>query len=185
MAFMAQVRLADVPFLRDSEALLSFHYCEACTREGRMPWGKSAPGEGYSLDLFEVLGETSDALGTVTSSPIPASRVTLSEVAEVPDVEDFWRLEIDPPPVVATSDFDENLYAGLIHVSRSKLGGWPSWQQSPEWPDCSEGRQMLLVLQLDWDVGQQCSWASGGYAYVFTCPEGCQRREAELVVQTT
>ena len=185
MAFIAQVKLADVPFLHDVAALLSFHYCDACTLEGRMPWGKSAPGEGYALDIFEDLGAPSDGLGTVTSSPLPASQVTLSEVGEVPALEDYWALKIEPPPLTAKSDFDENVSPGLIHVSRSKLGGWPSWVQSAEWPVCADGRPMLLAFQLDSSVGEFSAWAAGGYAYVFTCPMACDRREAQLVIQTS
>ena len=85
----------------------------------------------------------------------------------------------------ATDDFDENVGGGFVHVARSKVGGWPHWQQSPEWPVCAEGRRMMFVMQLDFELGEETPWAAGGYAYLFACGTDCRRREADVVLQTT
>jgi hypothetical protein len=40
-------------------------------------------------------------------------------------------------------------------------------------------------MQLDYELGEEGPWASGGYAYLFVCGPECSHREADLVVQTT
>ena len=86
---------------------------------------------------------------------------------------------------MAKDDFDEQAYPGLAHVMRCKVGGWPSWVQNPEWPECPKSGRMMFVAQLDWDLGRETSWGGGGYAYLFACPGSCRAQSAELVIQTT
>jgi hypothetical protein len=105
---------------------------------------------------------------------------------EVPGLEDAWALDLKPPPELFSGgddDFDERIGLGLIHVARSKVGGWPHWVQAPEWPTCRDGRPMTFVMQLDYDLCQASPWAGGGYAFLFACGADCRHREASLVIQ--
>lgn len=186
MAFMAQVRLSDVPMLADGGGLLSFHYCLSCTYDGRMSFGRSDDeNRGYAVTLFENADDASpDGLGIVSPGCLPEMRVAFADANEVLGQEDAWALDLELP-CEGEDDFDENLGLGLIHVARSKLGGWPHWQQSPEWPTCREGRRMTFVMQIDYEVGEASPWAGGGYAYLFVCGRECNHREADLVLQDT
>lgn len=187
MAFLAQVLLGDVPQFSTDPALLSFHYCEECARNGRMSWGRGDGGQ--DVRLFPAVSESQpDGRGVVADSSLPPHRVTLSAVEEIPGFEDISEEQRDRIPtsaLTAKDDFDEHVYRGLVHVRRCKVGGWPSWQQSPEWPECPKSGRMTFVAQIDWDLGRDMPWAGGGYAYLFACPASCRATRAELVIQTT
>lgn len=189
MAFTAQVRLSDVPGLADETGLLSFHYCLSCTHEGRMSFGRTdAENRGYAVTLLENIEAPPDGLGLATPGCLPEMRVAFSDADEVLGIEDASALGLELPPDLFSEgedDFDEDVGRGLVHVARSKLGGWPHWQQFPEWPTCREGRRMKFVMQLDYELGEESPWAGGGYAYLFVCGRECGQREADLVVQTS
>jgi hypothetical protein len=187
MAFLAQVRLSDVPALAHDCGLLSFHYCLACADAGRMSFGRSdVRHRGYAVTLFEDSAFVPDALGVIVRGCLPAAMASFSDVDEVPGLEDARALDLELPPDLfseGADDWDENIGLGLVHVARSKVGGWPHWQQTPEWPTCHEGRRMTFGMQIDYDLGAKSPWAGGGYAYVFLCGTECRDREADLVVQ--
>lgn len=190
MAFMAQVLLSDVPELAGDTSLLSFHYCVECEYAGNMSFGANDlwGNRGYSVDLLSMPVGEADGLGVVVPSPLPSNDVGFSEADEIPALEDLAEHEVDalPPGFPAKNDdFDERVWPGLVHVARSKLGGWPSWVQWAEWPDCMHGRRMVFVGQFDWELGQHASWAGGGYAYLFACASACSNRLGELVIQTS
>ena len=188
MAFQAQVLLGDAPAPMAGPGLISFHYCLECAAEGRMSFGHGDPeNTGYSVKVFADVTGPVDGLGSVVDGCLPAMRVALSDVKEVPSLEDAWALNLELPPELFAegADLDEDIGLGLIHVARCKVGGWPTWQQSPGWPTCADGQRMHLVAQLDYDLGEVSPWAAGGYAYLFACGSGCRSRTAELVVQTT
>jgi uncharacterized protein YwqG len=189
MAFQAQVRLADLPSAGGDTGLLSFHYCQQCSEDGRMSFGRSdRENRGYAVTLFEDISAPHDGGARSAESWLPAASVSFSETREIPCIEDLWALSCTVPEdfaASATSDFDESIGPGCIHVFRSKVGGWPSWQQTPEYPECGEGRRMMFVAQLDCELGKSSAWALGGYAYLFACSSACSRREADLIIQTT
>lgn len=189
MAFMAQVLLSDVPELPGDAGLISFHYCVECQDAGNMSFGANdANNRGYSVVLFEDLGRSCDGLGQTVPSPLPNHSVAFSEVLEVPAIEELSEDDLDTLPrdyPAGEDDFDEQVWPGVVHVARSKLGGWPHWHQSPDWPVCGHGARMVFAGQLDWDLGQNAAWGGGGYAYLFVCPSSCLQRAGELVIQTT
>jgi len=190
LAFMAQIALGDVPQLAPDSGLLSFHYCDECARSGYVSFGGGEDEHrGYDVHLFrDPKTVKADRLGVVASSSLPSRRVRLAAVDEIPGFEDIGeelRARIPRGSSTARNDFDETVYPGLVHVRRCKVGGWPSWQQSPAWPVCDKSGTMMFVAQLDWELGRDSSWAPGGYAYLFACPETCRTRSAELIIQTT
>ena len=153
-----------------------------------MSFGYGDPeNSGYSVKVFADITGPDDGLGEIVGGCLPAMRVALSDVEEVPSLEDALALNLDLPPELFNEggDLDEDIGLGLVHVARCKVGGWPTWQQTPEWPTCPDGQRMQLVAQLDHDLGAASPWAAGGYAYLFACGSGCRSRAAELVIQTT
>jgi hypothetical protein len=189
MSFVAQARLADVPALRRfASVLASFHYCQECAYDGHMPWGWNdrPDNKGYDISLFEMSQESPDQLG-MTAEPIiaPHTVVGFRDVVEVPkpDDLDIWYRPDDYPQ--GKDDFDENIYLGLVHVARAKLGGWPTWVQAPAWPPALEGTKTELIFQLDWSLCEKAPWCNGGYAYVFAKILPGQPLVGDLALLTT
>lgn len=105
---------------------------------------------------------------------------------EVPLPEDAgiaWGKWPEDYPTLA-DDFDERLYHGVIHIRRSKVGGWPTWVQSPAWPPGGR-RRWSFVGQLDARIGDDVTWVAGGYAYLFVRRDGARPWSGELAIQTT
>ena len=152
--------------------------------------GKGSPKVGAHQGQTPDEGDKSGG-GKVRSERywcLPAMTATLSAAEEVLGLEDAWALDLELPAGLFDGDeddFDEHIGCGLSHVPRSKLGGWPSWQQTPQWLTCAEGRRMTFVAQIDYALGEDSPWANGGYAYLFVCGRECAHREADLVIQTT
>ena len=192
MSFIAQIRLGDVPGHRaDDHRLLSFHYCEACARDGRMPWGwPEDRNRGYNLSILDT-SASPDGLGCVAPDWIGAQELEFESVIEIPDPGDLEpELQIPPdyfsylPP-----SYDEyavipndDVYPGLKHVSGTKLGGHPSWLQNPDWPVSTAGKRMQFIAQLDRALCSELAWASGT-AFLFAVIDGPE--ETELVIQST
>jgi hypothetical protein len=131
MSFMAQVRLSDVPgFESQDETLISFHYCQQCAYDGNMSfgWDCCSNRSGYAVSVIsEISSKKSDQLGAVAEVVIEPQAVTLLDVTEIPGYEETTNLFPETPDDYpqGEGDYDENIYPGVKHVSRSKLGGWP------------------------------------------------------------
>ena len=64
--------------------------------------------------------------------------------------------------------------AALSRENLHRLGGHPSWVQSPQYPPCALcGEDSAFLLQLDSNLplpgGGVWYWGSGGTAYIFWC----------------
>jgi uncharacterized protein YwqG len=68
-------------------------------------------------------------------------------------------------------------------MPRSKVGGWPSWVQEPNWPHKSSD-DWLFLGQLDYHLGVDAPWSAGGYAYLFLSRDP-ESRIGEILLQTT
>jgi len=192
MSFMAQFRLSDVPSLEQHrDSLVSFHYCDECSLEGNMTWGWDDPegNTGYDVSvLTPIAGRKPDGLGTVAEVAIDPHSVQLRDVMEVVGYEDvFYEFGFDSLPEdypQEKSPFDENVYPGAIHVSRSKLGGWVSWLHECRLPPIEEHERLHFIGQLDWKLCPRTPWCSGGYAYLFLISSEGKGLRGKLEVQT-
>jgi len=182
MGFVAQIRLDEVPGFDQPPMLLSFHYCEICTYEGKMPFGWEDAGHQlrYRLSLFRDLERTSvDGLGIVGESRIAAQKAEYAPGRETLGIEDIWERFPEtrgPGGIPASAEF--------VHEERTKIGGWPSWVQQPVRPQDEMGNQMDFVGQLDLYACPDSAWCTG-YAYLFASPPAEDEQEAELIIQTT
>jgi len=192
MSFMGQFLLSDVPgFESHVDSLVSFHYCQECSYEGNMSWGWE-DGEnmsGYDISILtSVSSKKADNLGAVAKVVIEPHSVALREAMEVPGVCDMLDICPDVPEEYPQDedDFDENVYPGLVHVSKRKLGGWPSWVQDACPPETTDNEQLHFLGQLDWWLCEDATWASGGYAYLFIISsKDCNILRVERALQTT
>ena len=189
MAFMIQILLNDVPALEArNKSLLSFHYCTQCMYDGRMAWGfQDAENRGYDVRVIDsVESKEPDNLITLGEATLPPSAVTFSDFLEVPSADDMSEkvrasLQDD---YFQSGDFEENNYRGLIHRPLCKVGGWPSWVQSAEWPTVG-AKKMDFICQIDAAVGERSAWGGGGFAYLFISPSEVSPKIGELFIQTT
>jgi hypothetical protein len=188
MSFIAQVLLADVPTLENhSDRILSFHYCDECPKEGKMSFGWGGPNpESYDVTIHPTAIETQiDGLGLLAESIVDAHSVSFRNVEEVPGYTDTCELLTKRPEDYPgrKDDFDEEIYPGLKSVARSKLGGWPTWVQSAQWPRDKPQEWLAFVLQLDWQLCPRTPWCDGGYAYLFVKPAKGGGLQGEFVLQ--
>jgi hypothetical protein len=189
MSFIAQVLLSDVSRLEKySDQLLSFHYCDECSKEGKMSFGWGGPNpQGYGITIYEAAAvRQTDGLGLTAESIVDAHSVSFRDVEEVPGYADtcvlFTKRPEDYPG--GKSDFDEEIYPGLVHVARSKVGGWPTWEQGANWPRDRPQDWLAFVLQLDMQLCPRTPWCNGN-VYLFVKPGPDGKLKGELVVQVT
>ncbi len=101
-----------------------------------------------------------------TKPPILEHPITPKQIVEfiekkdqphLEDLIDFYKV-IDKQPRCQTKD---------------KVGGWPSWDQVPDWPKCTtcnpEEENMELLLQLNSDKSVAHRWGDDGMAHVLWC----------------
>lgn len=192
MSFIAQIRLSDVPtFENQDDALVSFHYCQQCTYSGNTSFGWDCPlgnTESYKVSVItSIHARQPDQLGTVAEMVIDPMKVSFCDVMDAPSYEDTLNsLNLSSCPVdypQGADDFDKNIYPGVIHIANCKVGGWPSWVQSPNPPKTKTHERRLFLGQFDSRIGTQTAWCSGGYAYLFLISTGDQRIRGELSLQ--
>lgn len=183
MAFVAQFRLDDLPGLERPISLVSFHYCDRCTNDGKMPWGWEDEGRQlrYRLSIFQDVAVRVDGLGQVADSRIAPQMPTFHDGTESLGIEDIWKRF---PETAVTNGISHFGLDDVFHEERSKLGGWPSWVQHPLRPKDEQGEKMRFLAQLDLHDCPESSWATG-YAYLFISDAVDEDQEAEVVIQTT
>jgi uncharacterized protein YwqG len=192
MNFIAQILLSDVPLPNMAQnSLLSFHYCDKCTSDGKMSYGwHDKKNRSYDLSIFDNVSiQTADIKGLVAKQLTKSYGVSFRDIEEVPGglCEDANIEIVDQPKDYpqGKDEFDENIYPGLKHVSKSKIGGWPSWAQFPEWPVNEDGKKYEFIGQLDWKLFDGMPWCMGGYAYLFITQDENENYKAEMVIQVT
>jgi uncharacterized protein YwqG len=194
MSFMAQFRLRDVPgFASHADSLISFHYCQQCSCEGNMSFGWNCAlgnSRGYDVSIIEhVEDKQADGLGTIAEIVIESQSVAFRDVMDAPGYEDtvnsldLCSIPEDYPQ--GADDLDENIYPGVIHVAKRKIGGWPTWVQYPEPPEVNHQQRLDFIGQLDWSLCERATWCAGGYAYLFLISSENQPLRGELALQTT
>ncbi len=194
MSFMAQFRLSDIPtFESHRDSLVSFHYCQQCSYDGKMSFGWNCTigdTHGYDVSVIEhVEDKQTDGLGTIAEVVIDPQSVTFRDLMDAPGYEDTMNsLNLSSIPddyPVGEDDFDENIYPGVIHIAKCKVGGWPTWVQYPEPPETKDQERLHFIGQLDWWLCDRATWCSGGYAYLFLISSEEHTFRGELALQTT
>lgn len=194
MSFMAQFQLSDVPtFESHGDSLASFHYCQECSYEGNMSFGWNCSlgnTKGYNVSVINGVGDRQeDGLGTIAEVVIDPQTVEFRDAMDAPGYGDT-RHSLDFPSTPEDypqggDDFDENIYPGVVHIAKRKVGGWPTWVQYPEPPEISDHERLHFIAQLDWQLCDRATWCAGGYAYLFLVSSENQALHGELSLQTT
>ncbi|RJO65897.1 MAG: DUF1963 domain-containing protein [Myxococcales bacterium] len=162
LTFLAQFKSADAPGMIAAPArMLVMFYCFACAPfwdvEGRGFWAMLTPFEPFAPLLPE--------------KKMPIDPHTPPELALR-----FAKTKDHPAPTEwpasgGLSDWERNeLAARRPNVAKTKLGGFPSWCQSPDAPRCREcGQAMRFIGQLVSDIGLGLHFPDGGRLYLFEC----------------
>ena len=91
--------------------------------------------------------------------------VAWTEREDYPSIEEYEELGLDP----------QTAYAGLpdeyYPIAVDKLCGWPSWEQSPEYPnDRQTGARMDLLFQLSSNRNIPWMWGDAGIGHLTQSP---------------
>jgi uncharacterized protein YwqG len=98
----------------------------------------------------------------------PAKKIeSWDQIQDYPGYEERCELE----SVELTDEEEDFAYDNEIGpASGDKLGGWPLWVQSVEYPSCPDcGEQMGLVLQLDSEDNVPYMWGDSGVGHITQC----------------
>ena len=57
--------------------------------------------------------------------------------------------------------------------------------QGNVWPADEDGNRLVFAGQIDWVLGENSAWCSGGYAYLFVNRKDAPRRIARWILQDT
>jgi uncharacterized protein YwqG len=92
-----------------------------------------------------------------------------SELPRVEELVDYVELSEEEQTELYDAEADET-YAGP--EGGDKLGGWPCWIQSVEYPECTYCKEnMKLVFQIDSQVNLPYMWGDSGCGHVTQCPQ--------------
>ena len=174
MTFVGQIDLGDLPGQQeDFSGLCSFHYCIECQHQGNMATGwRDDERLGYDVRVFQDLTAENDGLGIASTHKIPPRTVQLEGIHEIPICEDLPlnvgnRLHEESckytPPDLDPYGFipSDWVWHDLRHVHGSKIGGYPTWVQDPEWPETANGTRLIFLAQLDGLIGNDAAWPDG------------------------
>jgi hypothetical protein len=186
MAFVFQVRLADLSELVADPGLLSFHYCQECQWNAEMSYGWiDQRNRGYDVSVLDPDADKGPDNRGIVAEPLFAGHTAVfEETYETPLFEDWPATLSAGARRLRRKQFSPNPEHPLCSDG-CKLGGWPAWDQSAEWPEYAPGERMLFIAQLDHRLGTQSGWGGGGHALLFVAPPGAPDRRGELVIQVT
>jgi len=106
-----------------------------------------------------------DATGEVRDGGRALAARKITGWAPVEDLP-HWE-ELNPPLPDA---LDRPYEDACRPLSGDKLGGWPYWVQSPEYPTCpSCAEPMALIFQVDSEVNLDHMWGDAGCAHLTFC----------------
>lgn len=186
MQFFVQLDLAALPAacaVPQRSGLLQVYYCSADD-------GECATWQPFSgTARIEVVPATGDlvAMRGPTEPLAQTAFAGWQPFADPPHPEDFAALglELDydfanktvgvrcsnPPFVADGFAIDQNIAERIaISATGDKLGGWPYWVQSSEYPSCPVcGVAMALVLQIDSEDNLPYMFGDAGCAHVTQC----------------
>jgi uncharacterized protein YwqG len=161
--------------------LFTFFYCHACSS-----WG-DIPPEAKDAWLVRRYPSPSDARAVAiddrspkTDRTIPCA-VFISPAQSLPDWETIN--ELDPALAAAIGKLNDDepwsayeaaveRIAGEQPGGRTQIGGYPSFIQGANFPDCPTCRKaMRLLAQIDSEEAAGFMWGDAGSVYLFDCAD--------------
>ncbi len=168
--------------------LLQLFYCtnDECGGSGGWePFGN----EVSRIQLIQPTGATSGSSSSDEIRAFPAKRIIgWKEFSDGPSPAEHAdpglkytyahkagtpRLECAELGLLFENIRDDDLAEKITNAQfGDKLGGWPSWVQGVEYPDCPRcGRRMVLVFQLDSEDNLPYMFGDSGCGHITQCSE--------------
>jgi uncharacterized protein YwqG len=172
MALLLQLDLEDLPKGAPSygKGLAQLFYClntqPQCEVDCQafFPYAKSVVARVVSKK-----GPGQDAAPVDVPGPVTPKLITGWTIQEdLPNLEELEELGLE---IDFESELGETYEGAKVPRSGDKLGGWPFWVQSIEYPKCRACKKtMRLLFQIDSNdvVGPQ--WGDMGCAHLTQCP---------------
>jgi hypothetical protein len=172
MPLLAQLALADLPpgGPQRGAGLLQAFYCP--TRDERGFTSCNTELQGWAAfsacHVVRLVAADSPGAPSDAGEPYPALHVTgWRQVNDWPGWEEQRALGIGIEEDLANAISD----AGYPRTGE-KLGGWPAWVQSLEYPDCPRcGARMDVLLQIDSEQLLPIMFGDVGTGHVTQCPD--------------
>ena len=166
------------------KGLLQLFYCTTC-HDGWEPFSKASlvrivdPSQQTAIadgiqrpDDLQV--RTITGWNPVTDSPHPEDHEALGLHMDYAfkATPQFVHVQCDDPAInVQCHEVDDLADTVSNAKPGDKLGGWPYWIQSSEYPACPQcGAQMDLLLQLDSEVNLDFMFGDSGVGHITQCP---------------
>jgi uncharacterized protein YwqG len=161
--------------------LVVFFYCQQCSSWGDIPadlkdaWvvrRYDTPSESKAVELADL------SPADLRTKPCA---VMISPAVSLPDWESLDTVDPELSNLSASLDHDEpwepyssacTEVLGEEPSCRTQIGGYPSFIQGANFPDCSEcGQAMRLLMQIDSEDDAGLMWGDAGSVYLFECPK--------------
>lgn len=170
LQFFVQLNLDDLPVSYGS-GLLQFFYCthgesaDAICEVEREGWKPFSPGS--VVRIVQPVGPPRTVGILRFDRPFPPRLITgWTAVDDYPE----WEEAESSHGIVLPDDVWDELYEAGFPLTGDKLGGWPSFIQGIEYPNCPDcGDTMRLVFQVDSRDHVPYSWGDRGRGHITQC----------------
>jgi hypothetical protein len=177
MQLFLQLNLNNLPKEPDvgGSGLLQFFYCTSIEPSCEVDCSSWYWNDKAMLIRLVVPAGAPNILKTSpVSEPFPAKVIRRWEAGtpELPRVEElvgYVEISRDEQDELYDAEANET-YPGS--EGGDKLGGWPYWIQSVEYPECRKcNATMKLVFQIDSNVNLPYMWGDVGCGHITQCPQ--------------
>jgi uncharacterized protein YwqG len=187
MRFFLQIALAEVPpsaSLPIRSGVLQLFYC--ATDDGACETWQPFSGAHFARIVDEPTGL---ALAPQGNALAKKSVIAWNPTKDYPHPEDHEELglsydydfknnrvsvrSVDPPLELSNVDLRVEVAEAIAMAAPGdKIGGWPHWVQTAEYPSCPEcGTKMSLLLQVDSEDNLEYMFGDAGCAHLTFCTE--------------
>ncbi|MCR8633530.1 YwqG family protein [Paenibacillus radicis (ex Xue et al. 2023)] len=172
MQLFVQLNLSELPqefqtSVGINKGLLQMFYCLSddpiceVECEAYFPFSKST--------LLRIIEPTNDGRSDIDVSKFyPAMTIfSWNEIADYPNIEEMNEMGLS-----FTDEEESELYESLNPASGDKLGGYPSWVQGVEYPNCPKcDEKMQLIFQIDSEINLPYMFGDSGCGHITQCKE--------------
>lgn len=177
MQLFVQLNLSDIPkdAGAEGEGFLQMFYCTSYEPHCEVQCEAFFPFAKSTLVRIVSNAEAASHDHSMPSSlePFPAKTITgWEEATDYPGYEERSDEGVELTEEEENLSYDEE----IAPQTGDKLGGWPAWVQSVEYPSCPDcGSTMQLVFQLDSEVNVPYMWGDSGIGHITQCPQHPQQ----------
>ncbi|MCR8634871.1 YwqG family protein [Paenibacillus radicis (ex Xue et al. 2023)] len=170
MQLFVQLSLSELPqsfqsYVGIDKGILQMFYClneePLCEVEceAYFPFSKST--------FLRIINPIDSGRSDIDVSKFYPAKTILSwnEIADYPNIEEMNEMGLS-----FTDDEESELYESLNPATGDKLGGYPSWVQGVEYPNCPKCQEkMQLIFQIDSEINLPYMFGDSGCGHITQC----------------